>query len=122
MSRFPSLIVLVLTFAASAAAQEDWAPRYVPPQQSQQQPSPPQPAAAPPEPQKLPGKPVREFNDGGSAPAPPQMPAAAPATQTPAPNMTQRAKEMRDVAERFAPVLYQRMAGTAEEQDRKSVV
>jgi hypothetical protein len=114
MSRFPALIVLVLILAASAAAQEDWSPRYVPPQPQQPQ-SQPQPAAAPSEPQKPPEKPVREFNEEGTTPAAPQTPAAAPAAQAPAPTMTQREKEMRDIAERFAPVLYQRMAGTDEE-------
>jgi hypothetical protein len=115
MSRFPVLIVLVLTFGAAAAAQEDWSPRYVPPQQSPQPASQEQPAAAPPQPQKPPEKPIREFNDESSAPTPAQAPAAAPVAQASAPTMTAREKEMRDIAERFAPVLYHRMAGTAEE-------
>ncbi|HEV2022452.1 MAG TPA: hypothetical protein VGQ94_07965 [Terriglobales bacterium] len=113
MSRFPAVIVLVLTFAALAAAQEDWTPHYVlpPKQQQQQQPSQPQPAAAPAAPQQPPGKTIREFNEGDSSPAAPQPPAA----QTPAPNMPQPEKDLRDIAERFAPVLHQRMAGTAEQ-------
>jgi hypothetical protein len=123
MSRFPLLAALFVTLlpAASLAWQEDWAPRYVPPQSQQQQPppGPAQPAAAPAAPQKPPEKPVREFNDESSTPAPSPTPAAprpaAPATQTPASTLTQREKEMRDIAERFAPVLYHRMAGTAEE-------
>lgn len=124
MSRFPLLTALFVTLlpAANLAWQEDWSPRYVPlqSQQQQPQPSPAEPAAAP---QKPPEKPVREFNEEGSTPAPTPRPAApqapapatAPAAQTPAPTLTQREKEMRDIAERFAPVLYHRMAGTAEE-------
>ncbi len=118
MSRFPALLALAVTlaFAASAVAQEDWSPPYVPPQQQTQQPPPRQPQpAAPSEPQKPPEKPVREFNEEDSAPAPSPAPAAPPATQTPPSTLTEREKEMRDIAERFAPVFHHRMAGTAEE-------
>jgi len=119
MSRFPALLVLavLLAFAASAAAQEDWSPRYVPPQQQPPQPppSPPQPAAAPSEPRKPPEKPVREFNEEGSTPSPSPPPAPPPAARTPASTLSQREQEMRDIAERFAPVLHHRMAGTEEE-------
>ena len=155
MHRFPALLVLVLALAASAAAQQDWAPRYIVPPKSQQTASPP-PAAPPPQ-QSQPEKPVREFNDEDApppsaqtpapaqqpatppapqkpqeepvpefndenappppapTPAPSQTPPAAPAAQNPAPGMTQRELEIRDIAERFAPVLHHRMAGTAEE-------
>ena len=112
MPRLPAVIVLVLAFAASAAAQEDWSPPYVPSRQPQTQPPPATPSTTP---EKPPEKPVREFNQEGAAPAQPPAPAAAPAAQAPAPTMTQREKEMRDIAERFAPVVYQRMAGTDEE-------
>ncbi len=117
MPRFPALLVLAvaLAFAASATAQEDWSPPYVPPPQQTQQPqTQPQPAA-PSAPQKPPEEPVREFNEEGSAPAPVPSPAPAPAAQTPASTLPQREQEMRDIAERFAPVFHHRMAGTAEE-------
>ena len=147
MHRFPALLVLVLALAASAAAQQEWAPRYILSPKSQQpattspepqkppekpvefndESAPPpaaptshpqQPATTPAEPQKPPARPVREFNDEETSP-PPAPAAATPApAQTPAapaPGMTPREKEMRDIAERFAPVLYHRMAGTPEE-------
>ena len=106
MSRFPLLAALFVTLLPAAGL--GW--------QADQ----PQPASAPAA-QKPPAKPVREFNDESSTPAPtptpapPQAPATVPAAQTPAPNLPQRDQQMRDIAERFAPVLYQRMAGTAAE-------
>lgn len=117
MSRFPVLIVLVLTFAAAAAAQDDWSPRYVPPKQASQQ----QQATTPATSQKPPEQKVQEYNEEEPAPAQAQAPAQAPApaaastTQAPVPSMTTREKEMRDIAERFSPILYHRMAGTAEQ-------
>lgn len=118
MSRFPALLVLVLAFAASAAAQEDWSPRYVPPKHPPpQQPAAQPPAAAPSAPQKPAEKPVHEFNEEGASPPPAPPPTPAPAAQAPASasTMTAREKEMRDIAERFAPVLHHRMAGTDDE-------
>jgi len=115
MSRLPAVFILVLAFAAPAAAQEDWSPPYVPPQpQPQQGPAAPPPAPSS-EPQGPPARPIREFNEGDSSSAAAPTPATPPPTQAPGPGMTEREKEMRDIAERFAPVLHQRMAGTAEE-------
>lgn len=65
----------VAALSVAAGAQDDWSPRYVPPQQQQNQ---PQPAAVPATSQKPPEKPVREFNEEDSAQAQPQAPAAAP--------------------------------------------
>jgi hypothetical protein len=128
MSRFPARLVLVLALAAASAAQEDFSPPYVPPKAQTAAPA-QKPAekavkdysdesAAPvtpqaPAPAATPAKPVREYNEEGAAPSP--TPAPAPAQQAPAPAMTDREKEMREIAERFAPVFHQRMAGTPEE-------
>ncbi len=73
------------------------------------------PVATPAAPATAAEKPVKEYNEEDAAPAPPQPLATTSAAQAPAPGMTQREKEMRDIAERFAPVLYHRMAGSAEE-------
>ncbi len=84
------------------------------------------PPAAAQAPAAQPAPKVREFNeDGATAPqvapaAPPEQPAkqAAPAAQAsaaPPPALSLREKEARDIAIRFAPVFYQRMAGTEAE-------
>ncbi|MGH9554424.1 MAG: hypothetical protein ACRD2Y_01255, partial [Terriglobales bacterium] len=108
--------------AGLAFAQDDWSPRYVPPQASTaapaQQPSTPsqQPAA----PSQTPATPaVKEYSEDEpakpAASAQPSTPAATPAPAAPSAAMTAREKELREIAERFAPVLYKRLAGTADD-------
>ncbi|MGH9651460.1 MAG: hypothetical protein ACRD3I_13455, partial [Terriglobales bacterium] len=112
----------MILIADLSFAQDDWSPRYVPPQASTaapaQQPSTPsqQPAA----PSQTPATPaVKEYSEDEpakpAASAQPSTPAATPAPAAPSAAMTAREKELREIAERFAPVLYKRLAGTADD-------
>jgi hypothetical protein len=114
------LRIVLIFVSALAVAQEDWSPRYVPTQPSgttpqQQTATQVPPSAAPSQTQSKP--PVKEYSEeeGPAKPAVPSPAAPAPATPPATPAMTAREKELREIAERFAPVLYKRQAGTAEE-------
>ncbi|MGH9509170.1 MAG: hypothetical protein ACRD2M_04475 [Terriglobales bacterium] len=117
-----AIILVPLVLASLAVAQDDWSPRYVPPSAptvapvqaatpSTQAPTAPAPTPAKP--------PVKDYSEDEPAvpptPAPPSTPAATPAKAPPSAVMTAREKELRQIAERFAPVFYKRLAGTAEE-------
>lgn len=114
-------IALVLA-TTLVSAQDDWSPRYVPAPASTAasvpQTATPAQGATPQAPAK---PPVKEYSeDEPVKPATPAQPAAPSATLTPAappPSsaMTAREKELREIAERFAPILYKRQAGTPEE-------
>jgi hypothetical protein len=115
--RLLAISVMAAALAASSPAQTPQQP--VKDYNDPSEPPATQPAAAPQRPQAAPA--IKEYNDpeeaaparqqvapGTAQPAPP--PAAAP-SPAPAPPSA-REEEMRQIAERFAPVIYQRMAGS----------
>jgi hypothetical protein len=62
-------------------------------------------------------KPLRDFSEDLPLEAPKAAQASpAPATPSSAASLSSKEAEMRSVAERFAPILYQRTAGTAEQR------
>jgi len=61
-------------------------------------------------------KPLRDFSEPDApqeAPKTAQPPAPGPATP---PSLSTKESEMRTIAERFAPIIYQRTAGTADQR------
>ncbi len=99
-------ILALILLSSLAFAQDDWSPRYVPPGFSTQGPKQQPPATQSP---TVPV--VKEYSDDEPAPAAsPQPPTSA--AESAAPGMTAREKELREIAERFAPVFHQRLAGT----------
>ncbi len=100
----------VLLLAGLGFAQDDWSPRYVPSQAPTGAPAQPQPST----PQAPARPPVKEYSEDE-----PQAPAAPPLSSTPAAPassaLTAREKQLREIAERFAPVFHQRLAGTADD-------
>lgn len=99
--------------ATLSFAQDDWSPRYVPPQAPNTAPA-AQPVATP---QQAPATPpVKDYSeDEPAAPAASAQPSTPGAGAPASPAMTAREKELREIAERFAPVFHQRLAGTADD-------
>ncbi|MGH9580470.1 MAG: hypothetical protein ACRD2R_05705, partial [Terriglobales bacterium] len=105
-------ILLFLAGSLAARAQHDWSPPYVPPQAEQA------PASAPASPAST-TPPVKQYKEYTEEPAAPAAAASDAVAPGPAPaaggSMTSLERELRDIAQRFAPVLHQRLAGTPED-------